>query len=102
MRFVAEKTARMVAAMTMIRIAVGTALSLHLTQRAGLRQRPTRRRRVPQSRRIRVLRGGILIARGEDTGMLGALTFFLRHLHEWRALLARVSPAFRYSALQAR
>src|SRR5580692_8762735 len=73
----------MVAAMTTIRTVFGAALSLHHTQRARLRQRPTRRKRVRRPRRIGVL--GILIARGEDIGMLGALTSFLRQLPEWRA-----------------
>ena len=99
---VAEKTARMVAAMTTIRTVFGTALSFRHTQRARLRQRSTRRKRVLRPRRIGVLGGGPLVALGENAGMLGALTFFLRHLHEWRTILAGVSPAFRYSALQAR
>src|SRR5580704_3817820 len=85
----------MVAAMTTIRTIFGIALSLHHTQRARLRQRPTRRKRVLRSRRIGVLEGGIRIARDGDIGMLGALTFFLRQLHEWHATPARASPASR-------
>src|SRR5271169_165784 len=86
----------MVAAMTTIRIVFGAALSLHHTQRARLRQRPTLRKRVVRSRWVGALGGGALVARGENSGMLGALTFFLRQLHEWRATPARASPAFRY------
>src|SRR5271165_1099486 len=67
--FVAQKTARIVAAMTTTRIADGTALSLHPPQRARLRQRPSRQRRVLQSRRISVLRSGPLAARGENIQM---------------------------------
>jgi hypothetical protein len=68
--------------MTTIRTVFGTALSLHHPQRARLRQRPTRRKRVLRPRRIGALGGGMLIARDENFGMLGALTFFLRPLHE--------------------
>src|SRR5260370_18214232 len=89
----------MVGEMTTIRTIFGIALSLHHTQRARLRQRPPRRKRVLRSRRIRVLGGGIRIARDEDIGMLGALTFFLRQLHEWRATPARGLPPFRYGGL---
>src|SRR5260370_15679770 len=92
----------MVAAMTTIRTVFGIALSLHHTQRARLRQRPPRRKRVLRSRRIRVLGGGTLIARGEDIGMLGALTFFLRQLYEWHAIPARGAPASRCAALPPR
>ena len=81
--------ARMVTATTTIRSAFGTALSLRHTQRARLRQRPTRRERVLRPRWIGLLEGGALVARGETSGMLGALTFFLRQLHEWRATPAR-------------
>src|ERR1700680_1246360 len=94
--------ARMVTATTTIRSAFGTALSLRHTQRARLRQRPTRRERVLRPRWIGLLEGGALVARGETSGMLGALTFFLRQLHEWRATPARASPAFRYRAPPAR
>src|SRR5260370_25074157 len=89
----------MVAAMTPIRAVFGIALSLHHTQRARLRQRPTRRKRVLRSRRIGVLGGGIRIARDEDIGMLGALTFFLLQLPEWRPTPARGLPAFRSGGL---
>src|SRR5271166_6164633 len=85
----------MVAAMAMIRTVFGTASSLHHTHCARLRQRPTRRKRVLRSRRIGVLGDGILIARGEDIGMLGALTLFLRQLLEWNAIPAAGSPASR-------
>src|SRR5580704_15100469 len=88
--------------MTTIRTAFGSALSLRHIQRARLRQRPTRRERVLRPRRIGVPGGGILIARGENSGMLGALTFFLRQVHEWRATPARGVPAFRYGAPQTR
>jgi hypothetical protein len=81
--------------MTTIRTAFGSALSLRHIQRPRLRQRPNQRKGVLQSRRIGVLGGGILIVRGDDIGMLGALTFFLRQLHEWRATPARGSLAFR-------
>ena len=80
--------------MTTIRTAFGSALSLRHIQSALLRQRPTRRERVLRPRRIGVPGGGILIARGEDIGMLGTLTFFLRQLHEWRATPARGSRHF--------
>jgi hypothetical protein len=70
--------------MMTIRTAFGSALSLRHIQRPRLRQRPTQRKGVLRSRRIGVLGGGILIVRGDDIGMLGALTFFLRQLHEWR------------------
>ncbi len=60
--------------MTTLRTVFGAALSLHHIQRARLRQRPTRRR-VLRPRRTGVLGGGALIARGEDIGVLGALTF---------------------------
>src|SRR5258707_9786595 len=102
MRFVAEKTATIAMAITMIRSALGAAWSLNRIQRARLRQRPTRLRRMLQSRRICALGGGKLVARGEDIGMIGALTFFLRQLHEWRAIPARASLAFRYGELPTR
>src|SRR5260370_31546338 len=92
----------MVAAMTPIRAVFGIALSLHHTQRARFRQRPTRRKRVLRSRRIGVIGGGIRIARDEDIGMLGALTFFLRQLHEWNAIPAAGSPASRSATPPAR
>src|SRR5271155_3543791 len=60
----------MVAAMTTIRTVFGSALSLRHIQSALLRQRPTRRKRVLRPRQIGVPGGGILIARGEDIGML--------------------------------
>jgi hypothetical protein len=45
----------------------------------------------------------MLVARDENFGMLGALTFVLRQLlHEWRATPARGLPAFRYGAPQTR
>jgi hypothetical protein len=50
---VSSMARRMVAVITTIRTVFGTALSLHHTQRARLRQRPTRRKRVlvkPNSR----------------------------------------------------
>ena len=39
--------------------------------------------------RIGVLERGELVARGENSGMVGVLTFFLRQLHEWSATPAR-------------
>jgi hypothetical protein len=53
-------------AITTIRIADGGALSLHRTQRARLRQRPTRRRETLQLPRLRALRNDTLATRGED------------------------------------
>src|ERR1700722_20382818 len=89
----------MVAAMTTIRTAFGTALSLRHTKRPRFRQRRTRRKRVLRSRRIALLGGGMLVARDENFGLLAALTFVLRELHEWRATPARGSPASRCVAL---
>jgi hypothetical protein len=57
---------------------------LHHTQRARLRQRPTRRKRVLRPRRIGVLGGRALIARGEDIRMLGP-----SHSHAAAARMAR-------------
>ena len=39
------------------------------------------------------------MARDGDIGVLGALTFFSRQLHECRATPARGLPAFRYGGL---
>jgi hypothetical protein len=44
----------------------------------------------------------MLVVRDENFGMLGALTFVLRQLHEWHATTARGSPAFRCGAPRVR